>query len=46
MAVSLPWAVIDSRGVGWGRYATKQEADERAAWLRLMEVECDVVRVP
>lgn len=42
---ALPWAVIDARGFGWGRYATREEADEWATWMRDRGFPCDVVRI-
>lgn len=39
--IAKPWAVIDARGFGWGRYASREEADEWATWMR----DRDVVRI-
>jgi len=33
-----PYTVVSGSGAGWGRYDTKQEADERAQYLRDCEV--------
>jgi hypothetical protein len=38
-------AVIDTAGFGWGRYSSREEAQETADWMRWRGFACDVVRV-
>lgn len=36
MTTDKPWCVIDGKGNGFGRYATKQEAEARRDNLRVL----------
>lgn len=39
--IGKPWSVTDRAGFGWGRYATREEAEDRAAELRAMRDSAD-----
>lgn len=42
---SKPWGVMSGTGAGWGRYATRAEAEETADYVRKSHADVVVVRV-